>query len=85
MFRGGTTPRSLLGLQNRGLTGAEISVGISRIPDGRVAGPVRYSMFKTPERKESSSRKGGTIADNPNHSLGRKKRQNSQPEGCISG
>ncbi len=60
MFRGRITPHSWFVLQYRGLIGTGISIGISSIPNGCVAGPVCHSMFKTPERKESSSRKGGT-------------------------
>jgi hypothetical protein len=32
--------------------------------DGGVADPACHSMFKTPERKEFPSRRGGTLADN---------------------
>ncbi len=46
-----------------GLTGTGFSAGVSRTLEAGVAGPKCHSMFKTPEREESPSRHGGTLAD----------------------
>ncbi len=83
-FAGGLLHIHSSGFRTRGLLELK-SIGISRIPDGCVAGPTCHSMFKTPERKESSSRKGGTLADNRPILLDAEKGKMVGLEGCISG